>query len=637
MSMISSVLNGTKAASLLKPALVSSARSLASAAEKKINITINGRQYKVAPKTTVLEAAKDNGYYIPTLCYHPRLPIAGNCRLCLVDVKGSWKPLTSCTTECWEGMEIQTDSPTVLETVKSSLALMREEHPDDCMTCESNGNCEFQDLIYRYQIDAEHPVRTAIKNKFESHNVTEPCYSERDNSTNSIQRNMSKCIKCGRCVRACHHYQNINILGFINRAGYERVGTPMDRPMNFTKCVECGQCSSVCPVGAITERPEVVEVLQQLESRRKTLVVSTAPAIRVALAEAFNAPTDEDFTGKMVASLRALGFDYVFDTNFSADLTIMEEGSELIERLNGNGPFPMFTSCCPGWVNMVEKSYPELRENLSTCKSPQQMLGSVIKSYFAQKLNKKPEDIISVSIMPCTAKKGEAKRPELSRNGVPDIDYVLTTRELMKIMKLKNVIPSELEPAKFDSPLGIGSSAGNLFGATGGVMEAAVRTAQVITGVKNPIPLGHLSAIRGLEGIKAATVPLKTKDGKDVNVRAAVVNGGANIQKFLEKLQKKELEYDFVEIMMCPGGCINGGGQPKSDDKDIVKKRLDRVYTMDEKATLRRSHENKEIQQIYSEYLKKPLGHLSHELLHTTYNDRSKQINDMSIHKKSLY
>nr|AFJ73533.1 iron hydrogenase precursor [Neocallimastix frontalis] len=635
MSMLSSVLNKAS----VNPKLT---RSLATAAtEKMVNISINGRKFQVKPKTTVLDAAKANGFYIPTLCYHPRLPIAGNCRLCLVDVKGSWKPLTACTTEVWEGMEIETDTPAVVETVRSSLSMMREEHPNDCMTCESNGNCEFQDLIYRYQIDAQHPVRTLLKNKFKksNHNITEPCYSPFDDSTFSIARDMNKCVKCGRCVRACHHFQNINILGFINRAGYERVGTPMDRPMNFTKCVECGQCSQVCPVGAITERNEVIEVLRQLDSKRKILVCSTAPAIRVALAEEFNADPDFNFTGKMVAGLRKLGFDYIFDTNFSADLTIMEEGTELINRLNNGGKFPMFTSCCPGWINMVEKSYPELRENLSTCKSPQQMIGAVIKSYFAKKLGVSTEDIIHVSVMPCTAKKGEAKRPEFVQKGkdgknYPDIDYVLTTRELLTLMKLKKVNPAELADDKFDSPLGISSSAGNLFGVTGGVMEAAVRTAQIITGVENPIPLGELKAVRGLEGIKAATVPLKTKEGKDINVRAAVVSGGANIQKFLEKIKNKEVEFDFVEMMMCPGGCINGGGQPKSADPKIVTKKMQRMYTMDEQATLRLSHENEEIKQIYKEFLIEPNGHLSHELLHTHYNDRSKAIQDMSLHEK---
>jgi len=630
MSSISNVLN--KTAQAVKPM----SRTLASAAEKMVNISINGRKFQVPQKTTVLDAAKSNGFYIPTLCYHPRLPIAGNCRLCLVDVKGSWKPLTACTTEVWEGMEIETDSPAVRETVRSSLAMMREEHPNDCMTCESNGNCEFQDLIYRYQIDAQHPVRTLLRNKFKktNHSITEPCYSPFDNSTFSIARDMNKCVKCGRCIRACHHFQNINILGFINRAGYERVGTPMDRPMNFTKCVECGQCSQVCPVGAITERNECIEVLRHLDTKRKVVVVSTAPAIRVALAEEFNTEPDFDFTGKMVAGLRKLGFDYIFDTNFSADLTIMEEGTELITRLNEGGKFPMFTSCCPGWINMVEKSYPELRENISTCKSPQQMIGAVIKTYFAKKINVKPEDIIHVSVMPCTAKKGEAKRPEFARNGVPDIDHVITTRELVNLLKLKKINPSELKNEKFDSPLGIGSSAGNLFGVTGGVMEAAVRTAQIITGVENPIPLGELKAIRGLEGIKAANVPLKTKEGKDVTVRAAVVSGGANIQKFLEKMKNKELEFDFVEMMMCPGGCVNGGGQPKSADPKVVVKKMERLYTMDEQATLRLSHENPEIVQLYKEFLKEPNSHLSHELLHTHYNDRSKAIQDMSIHQK---
>ncbi|OUM68179.1 hypothetical protein PIROE2DRAFT_19901 [Piromyces sp. E2] len=630
MSSITNVLN--KTAQAVKPM----SRTLATAAEKMVNISINGRKFQVPQKTTVLDAAKANGFYIPTLCYHPRLPIAGNCRLCLVDVKGSWKPLTACTTEVWEGMEIETDTPAVRETVRSSLAMMREEHPNDCMTCESNGNCEFQDLIYRYQIDAQHPVRTLLRNKFKktNHSITEPCYSPFDDSTFSISRDMNKCVKCGRCVRACHHFQNINILGFINRAGYERVGTPMDRPMNFTKCVECGQCSQVCPVGAITERNECIEVLRHLDTKRKIVVVSTAPAIRVALAEEFNAEPDFDFTGKMVAGLKKLGFDYIFDTNFSADLTIMEEGTELITRLNEGGKFPMFTSCCPGWINMVEKSYPEIRDNLSSCKSPQQMIGAVIKTYFAKKINAKPEDIIHVSVMPCTAKKGEAKRPEFKRDGVPDIDHVITTRELITLLKLKRINPSELKNEKFDSPLGIGSSAGNLFGVTGGVMEAAVRTAQIITGVENPIPLGELKAIRGLDGIKAASVPLKTKDGKDVNVRAAVVSGGANIQKFLEKLKKKELEFDFVEMMMCPGGCINGGGQPKSADPKVVAKKMERMYTMDDQASLRLSHENPEITQIYKEFLKEPNGHLSHELLHTHYNDRSKAIQDMSLHQK---
>ncbi|KAJ3333273.1 hypothetical protein HDU93_008631, partial [Gonapodya sp. JEL0774] len=628
-----------------------------------------------------------------TLCYHPRLPPRGSCRLCLVQVVGSWKLLPACVTTVAEGMEINTDTVEAKENVKGVLTMLRAEHPNECLNCESNGRCEFQDLIYRYDIPDAHPRGTKMAGHvhdrghnpyghtviglhppeyYEQHFFDEdrpdvvhelakpvqdhhartvpneptrpqadkydgryfefgyanPHKEEVDVSSDAVARSMDKCVKCGRCVTACSHLQDMNILGFTSRGDHAHVDTPFSAPLSMTLCIECGQCSAYCPVGAITARSEVDAVLRELESKRKVMVACTAPATRVAIGEEVYMGEGENEEGRMVAGLRHIGFDYVFDTNFSADLTIMEEGSELISRLNNGGTFPMLTSCCPGWVNLVEKSHPELIPNLSSARSPQAMLSSMVKHYFAKKLGKDPADVCVVSVMPCTAKKHEAGREEFSFTDargrkVRETDHVITTRELGHIFRLLRVPLAQLKPSDYDPTLGVATGAGVIFGVTGGVMEAAVRTAQILTGVEKPIPLGALHDVRGLQGVKSATVAVKNAAGQEVPVRVAVAHGGKNVKELLKKMQAKEVEFDFVEIMMCPGGCIGGGGQPKSKSKDILQKRMAAVYDEDERKVLRRSHENPMIKELYENFLGAPLSETAHHYLHTHYHDRS--------------
>jgi NADH-quinone oxidoreductase subunit G len=414
----------------------------------------------------------------------------------------------------------------------------------------------------------------------------------------------------------------MNVLGFANRGAHEVPATSGEAPLNMTQCIECGQCASICPVGAIVERPAVREVMELLaQPKKKIMIAQTAPAVRVAISEEMNMGTGTTSAGQMVAGLRAAGFDYVFDTDFTADLTIMEEGTELLTRVEKGGPFPMFTSCCPGWISFVEKLYPEFMPNLSTCKSPQQMMGALIKAYYTKKLNVKASDVCVVSIMPCTAKKFEATRPEFAPKGVPDVDYVLTTRELGQLFRLKSIPLGSLTPLEYDNPLGLSTGAAVIFGSTGGVMEAAVRTAYEIS-VGKPLPKLDLVDFRGFKGIKHTEAVIKNKAGQDVNVKLAVANGIANARALLEEIKAGKAFYHFIEVMTCPSGCIGGGGQPKSLDPEILKKRFDAIYTLDERSTLRKSHENPAVLQLYKEYLEKPNSHISHELLHTHYHER---------------
>ncbi|TYB80828.1 MAG: 2Fe-2S iron-sulfur cluster binding domain-containing protein [Kosmotoga sp.] len=571
-----------------------------------ITITVNGKKHEVTEGQTILEALREIGMDVPTLCYHPSLSIVGSCRVCVVEVEGAKNLSPACSTYVDDGMVIKTNSDRVEKAVKFNLALLLSSHPNDCMTCDVNGKCEFQDLIYQYDVQDMFPKELRSETY--------------DESSPSLFRDMNKCINCGRCVRACEELQGLSILSMTNR-GHDSLPLPsFGAPISATDCINCGQCAYLCPVGAITERMEFRQVMDEINKHSKILVVQTAPAVRVALGEEFGEKPGSISTGKMVAALRQLGFDYVFDTNFAADLTIMEEGSELLDRVKNGGKFPMFTSCCPAWVNLMEKKYPEFTGNLSSAKSPHEMLGSAVKTYFAEKIDVNPEDIFVVSVMPCTAKKDEKLREQLKVNGLDAVDAVITTRELGKMIEVKKIPYESLEEEEYDKPLGISTGAGAIFGATGGVMEAALRTAyELYTGEE--LPKLDFNEVRGIEGVKEATITMK-----DAKLRVAVSHGAANVIKLMDKIKNGEAEYDFVEIMACPGGCIGGGGQPSSNDPDIIQKRIDAIYDIDLNLELRKSHENPAVKQIYEDFFGEPLSHLSHELLHTTYSGRKDKV-----------
>ncbi|MCD6159879.1 MAG: iron hydrogenase small subunit [Kosmotoga sp.] len=571
-----------------------------------VTIVVDGKEYQVNENKTILEACRDIGYDIPTLCYHPALTVVGSCRVCVVEVEGARNLAPACATKVADGMVIKVNSDRVKKAVRFNLGLLLSNHPNDCMTCDVNGRCEFQDLIYRYDVKDMFPKE--LRN------------SPYDESSPSLFRDMNKCIACGRCVRACEELQGLSILSMVNRGHHTLPLPALGAPIAATDCINCGQCATVCPVGAITERPDFRKVLEEIDKHDKVLVVQTAPAVRVALGEEFGEEPGTITTGKMVAALRRIGFDYVFDTNFAADLTIMEEGSELLDRIKNGGNFPMFTSCCPGWVNLMEKLYPEYTENLSSAKSPHEMLGALAKTYFAERIGKKPEDIFVVSIMPCTAKKDEATREQLKVKGVDGVDIVLTTRELGKLIKMKKIPYESLPEEEYDKPLGISTGAAAIFGTTGGVMEAALRTAyEIYTGKE--LPKVEFEDVRGFTGVKEAVVSLGDKE-----LKIAVAHGGSNVINLLEKLRSGEAYYDFIEIMACPGGCIGGGGQPKSNKPGYLERRMEAIYTIDEMSTIRKSHENPAVLKLYEEYLGQPLSHLSHELLHTHYRSRKESI-----------
>lgn len=572
-----------------------------------VNIKINGVEYAVPEGSTILEAARFAGIKIPTLCYLKEINAIGACRICVVEVKGARSLVAACVYPVNNGMEIFTNSPKVIESRKTTLELILSNHNKSCLSCTRGGNCELNELCVEYDVDI---------NKYEGENPV----PEIDYSAAHMYRDNSKCILCRRCVAACGVTQGIGVIGANERGFATQIASAFDMDLADTACVSCGQCIVACPTGALAEKDDTQKVMDAIADPNKMVVVQAAPAVRASIAEAFGAPVGTNGEGKMIAAMRRLGFDKVFDTNFSADLTIMEEAHEFLGRVQNGGTLPMITSCSPGWVRYCENYFPEFIPNLSTCKSPQQMFGAVVKTYYAQKLGKNPEDIVSVSVMPCTAKKYEVARDGQAAAGVPDVDITITTRELAHLIKKEGIMFNDLPDEQCDSPLGGYTGAGVIFGATGGVMEAALRTAVwKLTGEDDNAPI-DFKEVRGTEGIKEATYNVAGKE-----VKIAVASGLANAKKLLKSVKSGEAKYDFIEIMACPGGCVNGGGQiiqPASvrNFTDIRAKRAEVLYGIDENCAQRRSHENPDIQTLYKEFFGEPNSHKAHEILHTNYS-----------------
>jgi iron-only hydrogenase group A len=566
----------------------------------------DGKRIEAQEGEMVLTALKREGVSVPTLCHIEGLPPSGACRLCVVEVE-SGALVPSCSFPAANGMKIKTRSPRVLDARRTIIELLLSNHPDDCLYCSRSGKCDLQVMAHDLGI-RQRAYRGAR--------------SERplDISSPSIVRDPNKCILCGRCVRVCEEVQSVSAIDFLGRGSKTFVGTAFDQGLNVSSCINCGQCILVCPTGALAEQSSLDEVVAALSDPTKTVVVQHAPSVSVSLAEEFGMKPGVDVDGLMVAALRRIGFARVFDTSFTADLTIMEEASELAERIRTGGKLPMMTSCSPGWIKFVETFYPEFMPNLSTCKSPQQMMGAIIKSFFAQREGIDPANIVSVSIMPCTAKKFECSRPEMARNHRPDVDYVLTTRELGQLLRLFGVDLSALEPQTADTPFGERTTAGKIFGASGGVMEAAIRTAHFLLTGKELENL-TIQAVRGSKGQKEIRASIAGLD-----VGAAVVSGLGNARRLVEEIRQGRNDLHFIEVMTCPGGCINGGGQPLKADTEAVKSRMQALYRIDRSETVRVSHQNTMVQKLYDEFLGKPLGETSHRLLHTHYSERQASI-----------
>lgn len=580
----------------------------------KVHVTIDGIQVYVPDDYTILEAAKEINIHIPTLCFLKDVSEIGCCRMCLVQIKGKKGLEAACVHPVYDGMEVRTHSPEIMKVRKKNMELILSNHPAICQSCtRSDSHCELQALANMLD------VHFSNYKKYQE-TVNQNAAVDMDDGI-SIQRDPNRCVLCRRCISICNNIQTVGAISAINRGFNTVIGTAGNKGLDDTVCVSCGQCINVCPTGALQEHRDIDSVWDALYDEDKYVVVQTAPAVRAALGEEFGNPIGTDVTGKMVTALRMLGFDKVFDTNTGADLTIMEEGTELIDRIRGGGVLPLITSCSPGWVKFCEHNFPEMIPNLSTCKSPHEMLGAIIKSYYAEKNGIDPDKIVVVSVMPCTAKKFESQRPELAVDGRADVDFVVTTRELARMIKSIGIDFNAIADGKFDDPLGQSTGAGLIFGTTGGVMEAALRTvADIINGVSSD-SIDYME-VRGLEdGIKVAEVKIA-----DLNIRAAVAHGLGNARKLMERVKAGE-HFDFIEIMACPGGCINGGGQPLqvSDVRnwvDFKEKRAKALYKGDREKFIRKSHNNPAIKKLYKEYLGMAGGMKAHKLLHTHYVNR---------------
>jgi NADH-quinone oxidoreductase subunit G/[NiFe] hydrogenase diaphorase moiety small subunit/NADP-reducing hydrogenase subunit HndD len=589
-----------------------------------VSLSINGMMVKVPEGTTILEAAKEMNFRIPTLCHHDDLCVAGNCRVCVVEQLGAKSLVAACATPVSQGMQILTNSLKVRSARKHIIELLLSEHDADCTKCYKNGICELQNLSNEFAVGDHlfielHTLKDYTVDKF----------------SRSIRKDDSKCIRCQRCVRTCEQLQGVNALTVAYKGDKQKISTFRDRSMAEVICTNCGQCINRCPTGALVERTYLDEVWDAILDPTRHVVVQTAPAVRVGLGEELGLEPGRRVTGQMVAALKRLGFDSVLDTDFAADLTIMEEGTELLSRLKAalvdkdpEVALPMTTSCSPGWIKFIEHTFPEYLPNVSTCKSPQQMFGALAKTYYAEVRKLDPKDIVSVSIMPCTAKKFEANRPEMRSSGYKDVDYVLTTRELAKMIRQAGVDFNRLKEDKYDSIMGVSSGAAVIFGATGGVMEAALRTAyEIVTGREAPFENLNITPVRGMEGIRQASILFEDckKEWSFLNgveLKCAVAHGLVNARKLMNGVKSGEISVHFIEVMACPGGCLGGGGQPIPTNEEIRRKRTEAIYAEDMSMKIRKSHENPEIIGIYREFLGEPLGHKSHELLHTQYTER---------------